>query len=107
MVKVICIDADGEQSELEAQEGWTLMQATVSEGIDGIEAECGGSCCCATCHVYVDESYLDRLDAPSEQEQGMLAETVAERRHNSRLACQIKLTQDLDGLTVELPEVQS
>jgi 2Fe-2S ferredoxin len=107
MVKVICIDADGEQSELEVQEGWTLMQAAVTQGVEGIEAECGGSCCCATCHVYVDESFLERLDAPSEQEQGMLAETVAERRSNSRLACQIKLTESLDGLTVRLPEVQS
>lgn len=107
MVNVVYIDSEGERSELQVQEGWTLMQAAVTQGVDGIEAECGGSCCCATCHVYVDEPYLDRLDPPSEQEQGMLAETVAERRPNSRLACQIKVTGALEGLIVHMPEVQS
>jgi 2Fe-2S ferredoxin len=107
MVNVVYIDCEGERTELEVQEGWTLMQAAVSEGVDGIEAECGGSCCCATCHVYVDDSYLERLDPPSEQEHGMLAETVAERRPNSRLACQIKVTPELEGLIVHTPEVQS
>jgi 2Fe-2S ferredoxin len=107
MVNVVYIDSDGERTELEVQEGWTLMQAAVSQGVDGIEAECGGSCCCATCHVYVDDSFLDRLDPPSEQEHGMLDETVAERRPNSRLACQIKVTPALEGLVVEMPEVQS
>lgn len=107
MVNVVYIDSDGEQTELQVQEGWTLMQAAVSEGVDGIEAECGGSCCCATCHVYVDDSYMDKLDPPSEQENGMLAETVAERRPNSRLACQIKVSPELEGLVVHTPEVQS
>lgn len=107
MVNVICIDSDGGRTELEVQEGWTLMQAAVSQGVDGIEAECGGSCCCATCHVYVDDAFLDRLDPPSEQEQGMLAETVAERLPNSRLACQIKVTPALEGLIVHMPDVQS
>lgn len=107
MVKVIYIDSDGERIELEVQDGWTLMQAAVSQGVEGIEAECGGSCCCATCHIYVDDAFQDRLDPPSEQEQGMLEETVAERRPNSRLACQIKVTPALEGLVVQLPEVQS
>jgi 2Fe-2S ferredoxin len=107
MVNVVYIDSDGERTELAVQEGWTLMQAAVSQGIEGIEAECGGSCCCATCHVYVDESYLDRVVPASEQELGMLAVTVAERRPNSRLACQIKATPELEGLIVHMPEVQS
>lgn len=107
MAKINFIEADGTENELDVQEGWSLMQAAVSNGIDGIEAECGGSCCCATCHCYVDEAYMDKLETPSDNELGMLEETVAERKDNSRLACQIKTTEALDGMKVYLPEVQS
>ena len=107
MVQVVYIEHDGERTELDVQEGWTVMQAAVSNGIEGIEAECGGSCCCATCHVYVDEAFVDRLQPAADQELGMLDEVVAERLPNSRLACQIKVTAELDGLTVHMPEVQS
>jgi ferredoxin, 2Fe-2S len=107
MVTVTYIEADGEETELDVQEGWTLMQAAVSNGVDGIEAECGGSCCCATCHCYVDEEYLDKLQDPAENELEMLEETVAERKSNSRLACQVTVTADMDGMIVRLPEVQS
>lgn len=107
MVQVIYIAHDGAQTELNVQEGWTLMQAAVSNGVDGIEAECGGACCCATCHVYVDDQFIEKIPAASEQETGMLDEVVAERTPNSRLACQIKVTSQLDGMIVRTPEAQS
>jgi 2Fe-2S ferredoxin len=83
------------------------MQAAIGEGIDGIEGECGGSCCCATCHVYVDDAYLDKLEPMSDTENGMLDNTVSERTANSRLACQIKASAELDGIILRLPEEQS
>lgn len=107
MVQVVYIEHDGEQTELDVQEGWTLMQAAVSNGIDGIEAECGGSCCCATCHVYVDDKFLEKISSASKSEEDMLDEVVAKRTHNSRLACQIKVTSELEGITIRMPEVQS
>lgn len=107
MVQVVYIAHDGEQTELDVQEGWTLMQAAVSNGIDGIEAECGGACCCATCHVYLPDSYIEKIPPASEQEADMLSEVVAERTANSRLACQIKVTRQLEGITINLPAVQS
>lgn len=107
MVKIIYKSHGGEVSEIDVPEGWSLMQAAVNNGVDGIEGECGGSCCCATCHCYVDEAFADRIAAPTEQEAGMLEETVAERRETSRLSCQIKVTPDLDGMVVSLPEAQS
>lgn len=107
MVKVVYVEADGEQTELQVQEGWTLMQAAVTNGIEGIEAECGGSCCCATCHCYVDEAYLDKVNAPNDIELTMLDDTVAERKGNSRLACQVKISEEMEGIVIELPDVQS
>jgi len=107
MAIVKFVEADGTETELDIQEGWTLMQAAVSNGVDGIEAECGGSCCCATCHCYVEESFMDKLEEPSENELGMLEETADERKNNSRLSCQIKMSADLEGMTVRLPEMQS
>jgi 2Fe-2S ferredoxin len=107
MVKVVYIAHDGEQAELEVQEGWTLMQAAVSNGVDGIEAECGGACCCATCHIYVDDEFLGNVPAASAQEVDMLGEVVAECTPNSRLACQIKVTSALEGIIVRTPAAQS
>ncbi len=107
MVSVTFIEHDGEQTEIDIEEGWTLMQAAVANGVDGMEAECGGACCCATCHCYIDEAFVDKLAEPAENEDGMLEEVVAERKPNSRLACQIKVTSDLEGMTVRLPEAQS
>ena len=107
MVTVTYIEADGEETELDVQDGWTLMQAAVANGIDGIEAECGGSCCCATCHCYIDEEYADKLQDAQENELEMLEEVVSERKPNSRLSCQVTVTADMDGMKVYLPEVQS
>jgi 2Fe-2S ferredoxin len=107
MVKAVYIDHEGDQEELDVPEGWSLMQAAISNGIDGIEGECGGSCCCATCHVYVDEAFVDKLDPMTDTENGLLDNTVSERKDNSRLACQLKARADLDGIIIRLPEEQS
>lgn len=107
MAKINFIEADGTETELDVQEGWSLMQAAVSNGVEGIEAECGGACACATCHCYVDEAYIDKLEPANDKELDMLEETVSERKDNSRLACQVKVTADMDGMVVYLPEAQS
>jgi 2Fe-2S ferredoxin len=82
------------------------MQVATGNGIDGIVAECGGNAICATCHVYVDESWLARLPAMSEDEDELLSGVAAERHRNSRLSCQIKVKAELDGLIVRLPDRQ-
>ena len=107
MPKVVYIEHDGSQHEIELEAGWTLMQGATLNGIDGIEGECGGSCACATCHVYVDEAFIDKLDPATEMEDEMLECTVSERKTNSRLCCQIKASPELDGIVVRLPEAQS
>ncbi len=82
------------------------MQGATLNGIDGIEGECGGSCSCATCHVYVDEAWASKLPAMAEAEDEMLDCAESERKGNSRLSCQIKMSEELDGLVVYLPEKQ-
>jgi 2Fe-2S ferredoxin len=82
------------------------MEGAVQNGVDGILAECGGSCMCATCHVYVDEAWLPRLNPIEEEEEEMLGSTAAKRKANSRLSCQIRVTAELDGLVVNLPPKQ-
>jgi 2Fe-2S ferredoxin len=86
--------------------GDSVMQVATGHGIDGIVAECGGNAMCATCHVYVDEGWLARLAAMSTEENELLDGVAAERRPNSRLSCQIKVTPELDGLVVRLPDRQ-
>jgi len=81
------------------------MEAARQHGVAGVVAQCGGACACATCHVYVDPEWLERLEPPEDMELGML-EAAWEPRGNSRLSCQIHLTQDLDGLTVRVPARQ-
>ena len=87
-------------------EGDSVMQTATGAGVPGIVAECGGSAMCATCHVYVDEAWADRLPPPLATELEMLECTAAERLPNSRLSCQIKLSAALDGLVVRIPERQ-
>lgn len=105
MPLVTYISHDGASYEVEAQPGTSVMQAAVDNMIEGIVGECGGSCSCATCHVYVDAAWVGRLKPASEMEKDML-ECVLEPRENSRLSCQIKLGEELDGLVVHLPESQ-
>lgn len=100
------IHPDGREEGFEAPDGVSLMQAATGHGIDAIVAECGGSGICATCHVYVDPAWADRLPPPEPHELDMLEATAAERRPGSRLSCQIRLGPQLQGLTVHLPERQ-
>lgn len=105
MAQVVFINHDGGSTEVEAVPGTTVMQAAVDNMIDGIVAECGGSCSCATCHCYVDEAWIDKIPPASGMEQDML-ECVLEPKENSRLSCQIVVTDALDGLVIRLPESQ-
>ena len=106
MPKVTYVHPGGAREELEVAEGTSVMRAATSQGIDGIVAECGGNCMCATCHVYVEPSQLALLPAMSEEEDALLDGTASDREPNSRLGCQIAVTQALDGLVVNLPERQ-
>ena len=106
MPKITYVHPDGAREELEAAEGASVMQAATARGIKGIVAECGGNCMCATCHVYVEPSQLALLPAMSEAEDALLDGTASDREPNSRLSCQIQVTQALDGLVVNLPERQ-
>jgi 2Fe-2S ferredoxin len=105
--KIVFIAADGARREVQGNAGTSVMSAARANGVVGIEAECAGSLSCGTCHVYVAPEFLSRLPAPSEQEAEMLEFVAAERRESSRLSCQIVFTDDLDGLTLEIPETQS
>jgi len=106
MANITFVEASGQSTSVNLADGWNLMQGTIANGIDGILGECGGSCACATCHCYVDESWQDKLPAASESELDMLDNVAAERRPNSRLACQIKATAGLEGLIIHLPATQ-
>ena len=103
MPKLFFIEHDGTRHEVEAAAGSTVMENAIRNSINGILAECGGACACATCHVYVDEAWLDKLAEPSDDEEDLLY-TAQDRRPNSRLSCQILLSDELDGLRVTLSE---
>jgi len=106
MPEVSYIEPTGETKTVDVPVGTTLMVAAVKNGIDGIIGECGGVCMCATCHVYVREPFLDRLPPILDTEEAVLEVTNAERLPNSRLSCQIKMTEALAGITVEIPPSQ-
>ncbi len=106
MPQITFVEPSGNPVPLDIPEGWSLMQAASANGVDGMLGECGGSCACATCHCYVDDKLMSLLPAPQDNELGMLENVAAERRPNSRLACQIKASAALDGATVTLPECQ-
>lgn len=105
MAKITYIDHEGGERTIEAKNGETVMEVAVKNAVPGIDADCGGACACATCHVYVDEAFLDKVGSPEAMEQSMLdfAENV---KSNSRLCCQINVSDDLDGLKVTTPESQ-
>jgi 2Fe-2S ferredoxin len=107
MPKVTYISHTGESTTIEASVSTTVMENAVRNGIDGIVAECGGACMCATCHVYVDPAFLDRLPPIGEEQEEMLGSTFAERKPNSRLSCQIEMRPEYDGLIVRMPERQT
>jgi 2Fe-2S ferredoxin len=105
MPKVTFMGFTGGTHTVEVQSGTTLMRAATDNRVPGIDGDCGGNCACATCHVYVEQAWLERLGARTATEQEML-NCVAERQDGSRLACQITLTEALDGLVVNMPEAQ-
>ena len=106
MPDITFILPDGTSTGLEAPEGVSVMQVASSAGIPGILAECGGSAMCATCHVYVDPAWIERLAPPLANELELLECTAAERQPTSRLSCQIKLTAAHQGLVIRIPERQ-
>ncbi len=99
MARVNFVQSTGERRTVDVASGVSVMEAAQSNKIPEVESDCGGLCMCASCHVYVDESWVGKLGAPSNQETMMLA-LVFDRRQTSRLSCQIKMTEDLDGLIV-------
>jgi len=105
MPRVNFKDANGQALQLNVRSGFTLMEAAVQNGVAGILAECGGGCSCATCHVYVAEPWFSLSGEIADYEEGLL-EGLDGRRPNSRLSCQIKLTEALDGISLEVPESQ-
>lgn len=105
MALVTFIDPTGTAHEVSVENGTSLMQAALDNGIDGIVAECGGACSCATCHCYVDSSWLAKVNEPSSIEKDML-ECVIDPQENSRLSCQVFVSDELDGLVVTIPEAQ-
>lgn len=106
MAKITYTDSQGTSRTVDAEIGSTVMEAAIKNDVPGIEAECGGACACATCHVYVDEAWREKVGEPSPMEEDML-DFGFDVRANSRLSCQIKVTDDLDGLVVSIPERQA
>lgn len=106
MPKVTFIAADGVSKTVEAPAGTSVMQAAISHGVNGIVADCGGAMACATCHVFVESDWFDRVGAPSGDEADMLAGAATAPEATSRLSCQISLTDDLDGLQLRIPARQ-
>ena len=100
-MKIKVTDMEGQTSELEGIEGWRVMEIIRDSGLP-IRADCGGACCCATCHVYVDPKWEDKLVPPSDDERDLLDDQGIGLQENSRLSCQILMREDLDGLEVTL-----
>ncbi|HXJ39975.1 MAG TPA: 2Fe-2S iron-sulfur cluster-binding protein [Bryobacteraceae bacterium] len=106
MPNITYISSAGESRTVTVPAGTSVMQGAIRNGVPGIVADCGGECQCATCHVYVDEKFLPLIPAAAEDEDAMLALTASERKANSRLGCQIAITDSLDGIVVTTPEKQ-
>jgi ferredoxin, 2Fe-2S len=105
MAKITYIEFDGTEHAFDVVPGLSVMQGAVGNTVRGIIGECGGACSCATCHVYVDSAWLNRVGERNATEEALLEEVI-DGQPNSRLSCQIKVTQDLDGLVVRLPAKQ-
>lgn len=106
MPKVVFITLEGAERVVDANAGESVMAAAVRNGIPGIIGECGGNCSCATCHVYVADDFSADVGGANDMEDDLLDLGVADRRENSRLSCQIQVTDALDGLTVHVPAEQ-
>ena len=105
MTKLTYITHDGTHFDIDAENGSTVMENAIRNAVPGIEAECGGACACATCHVYVDEAWKAAVGEPEAMEEDML-DFAYEVQPNSRLSCQIKVRDELNGLVVRVPERQ-
>ncbi len=105
MAKITYIEFDGTTHEVNVATGTSVMAGAIDNNIPGIEAECGGACSCATCHVYVDPAWAKASGEPAHIEDGML-ECAMDRQETSRLSCQIQVNDELDGFVVRLPEFQ-
>ncbi|MBB4001826.1 MAG: 2Fe-2S iron-sulfur cluster-binding protein [Aurantimonas endophytica] len=106
MAKLTFVTHDGQRYDIDAPIGTTAMENAIRNDVPGIEAECGGACACATCHVYVDEAWTAKTGEPEAMEEDML-DFAYEMQPNSRLSCQIKIREDLDGLVLRVPERQA
>ena len=106
MAKITYIENSGEKHIVEVQKGLTVMEGAVANNVPGIDADCGGGMACATCHVYVKDEWFDKINKKSEGEDDMLDQAY-EPKKNSRLSCQLIVTDDLDGLVVDMPEKQT
>lgn len=104
MPKVIVINTVGEERLLEGEAGRSLMELMRDNGVDDLQAQCGGSCSCATCHVWVDSAFMDKLPKISDQENDML-DCTEDRRENSRLSCQLQMSELLDGIRLTVAPV--
>ncbi len=105
MPQVTFIEHSGTEHRIELETGKSVMQGAIDNGIPGIDADCGGECACATCHVFVEGDWLAKCGTPGEQEASMLS-FAATAQPNSRLSCQITMSPELDGLVVRMPEAQ-
>jgi 2Fe-2S ferredoxin len=105
MAKITFITADETVYEVEAENGMTVMESAIHNQVPGIEAECGGACACATCHGYIDEKFMPIVGEPEPMEEDML-DFGYDVRSNSRLTCQIRVSDELDGMVVRVPERQ-
>lgn len=105
-ITVHLTEANGTRHDLTVPTGQSLMRAAVAADVDAIKADCGGTLTCATCHVFVDDTWFAKLPPAEADEDAMLEMTAAERQPNSRLSCQLQLTPDLDGLSVRVPDTQ-
>ena len=105
MPKIKYIEHSGKEHEVEVPAGWSVMEGAVKNLIPGIDADCGGACACATCHVFVDQAWLDKMPKKDDMEVTML-DFAQELTETSRLSCQIKVVPELDGLVVRMPKSQ-
>lgn len=106
MTQITFIDCGGTARTVEGENGSTVMETAIRNGVPGIEAECGGACACSTCHVYIDEAWQEKVGQPSPMEEDML-DFAYEVKPNSRLSCQMKVSDELNGLIVRTPERQA
>ena len=106
MAKITYIEHNGTSHKIDVQNGLTVMEGAVQNNIPGIDADCGGSMACATCHVYVKEDWFNKINKKNEGEDDMIDQAY-EPKKNSRLSCQIIVSEDLDGLVVDMPEQQT